>query len=678
MKIQVKWHSILQRLLTFPYLLVILALIYVGVYFSLPFTPGNNLPVNPIGWWAWFDQSEYLKAANALYRLDFSADQYFYPPLYPALGSVFLFLSSKHPFFLVNLICLLWFAYVFIRLCDVYLPRAVGIFLLFASTIFEILIFENFVIPWTTTLSTALLASGILGLIWVQEIKEGKRSDLTHWQVLLVATSLGLMVPTRPVDALIGIVIGCAFIFSYLLLPKASVKQRMSPMLFLALTILGALLGPALFIGFNQLIYRAPLGNYVQVASSHGFFIADLPEKLYSIFLNAQPLYGEVGAGLVQYYPWLLLSLSGLVWILWRGDFVLRTIALAISTFLVLYLPYGDLLPSGMWRYLNIHYFKWTFAFFALFAALLLMQILRGVQAGSSWKLPCALFICIPLVLLSIEMKITTAPVLVNLAQHRTLTVELAEQPIDFIDLKGVTGTFSAIYFGEHALKLDEKPLKLNRDYRLLEHGADIRILFIRPVQGRILTLLPDTGIELHDEQLNAQQGSYHFAMGLPAFKHHLPVQKVPPAYRLSQVIDFSNQGVSHFYIDEGFSIPESQGRWSINGQARIDLRLINLLPEKQAQLVLTFKALLAASKPCQQVTISLNGQPIGTNRLCLQNQGDGPQIYRYDIPIGTIAKDGLVQIEIATPDSVSPRQLNINSDERRLGVFLQTLSIIQ
>jgi len=142
MNIQVKWHSILQRLLTLPYLLTIIALIYVGVYISLPFTPGNNLPVNPIGWWAWFDQSQYLKAANALYRLDFSADQYFYPPLYPAIGSVFLVVSSQHPFFIVNLICLLWFAYVFIRLCDVYLPRAASVFLLFASTIFEILILK--------------------------------------------------------------------------------------------------------------------------------------------------------------------------------------------------------------------------------------------------------------------------------------------------------------------------------------------------------------------------------------------------------------------------------------------------------------------------------------------------------------------------------------------------------
>jgi hypothetical protein len=53
-------------------------------------------------------------------------------------------------------------------------------------------------------------------------------------------------------------------------------------------------------------------------------------------------------------------------------------------------------------------------------------------------------------------------------------------------------------------------------------------------------------------------------------------------------------------------------------------------------------------------------------------------QVYRYDIPLGAIGKEGLVQIQIDTPDSVSPRQLKINDDERKLGVFLQTLVMTQ
>jgi hypothetical protein len=678
MKTQAIWHSILQRLLTLPYLLSVITLMYFGVYLFLLYTPSNGPELNTLSWWGWFDQGEYLKAAKALDRLDFSADQYFYPPLYSALGAVFIVFSSNHPFFLINLICLLWFVFVFIRLCDGYLPRALSIFLLLASTIFEIEIFENFLIPWTTTLSTALLATGILGLIWVQEIKAGKRSHLQTWQLLFVAGSLGLMVPTRPVDALIGMVIGCAFVGSYLWLPKLAAQRGIHAGKFLALASIGAVIGPAIFIGFNVLIYGSPQGSYLQVAGSNGFWIADLPEKFYSIWLNAQPLYGEVGAGLIQHYPWLLLSLAGLAWILLRGDFVLRTIAIAMTLFFVLYLPYGDLLPGGMWRYLNIHYFKWTIPFFALFACLLLAQIVRGVQVRSGWQLPSALLIGVPLLLLCIQMRIVTAPLSVNLTQARTVTLELPQQAIDLVDVKGLTGNFASIYFGVHVLSIDGKTLKINRDYRLLEHGGDIRILFIRPVQGHTLELLPDARLQLHNQQLNAQWANYYFSLGLPTFAHQLPFQAVPAAYRLNQVIDFSNQGISQFYIAKGFSIPESLGRWTMGESALIDLRVMNLAPEKKAQLVLRYKALVTSSKPCQQVIIRLNQQPIGSNRLCLENQGDEVQVYRYDIPLGAIGKEGLVQIQIDTPDSVSPRQLNMNTDERKLGVFLQTLVMTQ
>ena len=104
----------------------------------------------------------------------------------------------------------------------------------------------------------------------------------------------------------------------------------------------------------------------------------------------------------------------------------------------------------------------------------------------------------------------------------------------------------------------------------------------------------------------------------------------------------------------------------------------MDLSLEKNAQLELTFKALLSPVHECQRVTIRLNQLTIGNTRLCLQDQGDTAQDYVYAIPAGTIGKEGLVQLEIATPDSISPSQLKMNSDERKLGVFLQTLKITQ
>lgn len=678
MNIAVKWQSCLQHVLTFPYLLAIIALFYIGIYLALPYSPGNGAALNTVSWWAWFDQSQYLRAANALYALDFSADQYFYPPLYPALGSLFLGVTNVHPFFFINLLCLLWFAYVYIRFSDLYVPRAVGAFLLFASTILPILIFENFVIPWTSSLSIAFLATGILGLIWIEEIKRAQRNNLEYWQVLLVATTLGLMVPTRPVDAIVGMFIGCAFVLSYLRLQDSSADRSKRTTQFLVLAFVGAIVGPAIFMGFNFLVHGAPLGNYLQVASSNGFFIADLPEKFYSIWINAQPLYGELGAGLIEHYPWLLLSLAGLVWVILCGDILLRTLAVAIIIFFMLYLPYGDLLPNGMWRFLNIHYFKWTFAFFALFAAILLGQIVQGKQLRSAWKFPCALLIGVPLFLLALQMRVQTGPLSTAHQFSGVLSITLPDQPIDFIDIKGLSGDFSSVYFGEHALHIDGQTFKVYRNFRLLEHGTDTRILFIRPVQGHKLELLLDPRIKFYDGQLNAQWGTYRFALGLPTSVSQLYDQQVPAAYRLNQTIDFSNQGISHFYIGEGFSIPENEGRWTLDDRARISLRITDFSPEKKIQMALTYQALIAGGKECQQVILQVNQQKVGENRLCLHNHGNTSKTYYYDIAPGIVEKEGLMQIVIETPDSVSASKLKINTDDRKLGVYVKALVMTQ
>lgn len=681
-----KWRNIERQMLTFPSILVLVTLMYVVIYFVLPVTPGGLLAHESSDWWTWFDQGQYLKAAKALYQFDFSPEQYFYPPLYSALGTLFLAWFSNHPFFFVNLICLLWFVYVFIRLSDCYFPRVVSVLLIFASILAPIRIFENFLIPWTTTLSTALLATGILGLIWVQEIKDGQRSKLEYWQMLFVAVCLGLMVPTRPLDSLIGIWIGSAYVLTYWRLPSSRSNQgtgwpgngRIGFGRFFMITLAGALVGPAIFIGFNSFVYGAPLGSYWQVATSHSFYVADIPEKFYSIWLNAQPLYGEVNAALVQCYPWLLIALAGTVWIILRGDFLLRTIALAIMLFLMLYLPYGDLLPTGIWRYLNIHYFKWTFPFFALFACLLLRQVLCDLNNRLDKKLALALLILVPALLLCIQMQITSASLSLESKQNKGFSAKLPKQPVDFIDIKGLTGTFPQIYFGGHALAVDGSPLGLYRDFRVLDHGPDLRILFIRPIEGNTLEFVPEANLRVFAEQINALWGSYHFALGVPHLLNHQDTQRVFAAYQLNQSLDFSNQGISQFYVAQGFSIPESQGRWTISDSAMIEMRIKSILPGQQAQLALTMKALLAGSKQCQQVVIIANQHSIGTQRLCQENQGQNMQTYRYTIPAGTMTKDGLLQIQIVTPDAISPRQLNINNDERQLGVFLQSLVVSQ
>ena len=79
---------------------VLLSLLYVYNYLAYYALPGNQ-PAHSEGWWGWWDQSQFLKSTLALGRLDFSADQHWYPLGYAMLGVPFagLLRLRLHPFF---------------------------------------------------------------------------------------------------------------------------------------------------------------------------------------------------------------------------------------------------------------------------------------------------------------------------------------------------------------------------------------------------------------------------------------------------------------------------------------------------------------------------------------------------------------------------------------------------
>jgi hypothetical protein len=672
-------QSLLRRALSLPSVLAIVALCYVRLYFVLPASPAYHLgSVNSLGWWAWGDQGLYMKSAQALLSLNLAPEQHFYPPLYAAIAAVFLPWSAIHAYFFINLICLLWFAFVFIRVCDRYVARWIGVFLFFASTVFNRLIFENFVIPWTTTLGVALLASGILGLVWLEEVRQNPRAHLAKWQVGFVALSLGLLVPTRPVDALVGILIGSAFVIGYESGRSGAADRMPKQSTFWSMTILGAVIGPAIFIIFNQLVFGSPLGNYVQAASSNGFFIADLPEKFYSIWLDGNTLYGESKAGLVQHFPWLLIGLAGWLWVLITGSFLLRTLALSIALLFTLYLPYGDLLPNGLWRYLNVHYFKWTFTLFALFAYLLLSQIFQAWREKKAWLLPTLLLLIIPVFLLSVQLRLKTEPMQWKISPAGVVQFTLPSQPIDFIEMQGLKGEFAQTYFGDHSLMLDGKILKPYKDFRLLEQGAGLRLLFIRPIEGKQIEWLADQRVALYKAVFNARAGSYAFTLGMPKFYKKAALPTTFATYELGSIINFSDTGLAQFYLGEGFSDPEATGRWTINDKALLRMQLMNVARARPLWLELTYRSLVGDAQPCQQIVISANAQVVGNESICLKSSGNNFAMHRYQIPASAIEEDGVLNIGIATPNSVTPKQLKINDGQRKLGIQIEQLNISQ
>ena len=128
-----------------------LAVLYTAQYLGHPSLPGNNVQ-NPAGWWSWFDQSNYLKSATALAHGDLTPDQHHYPLGYALAGAPFMWVSSVHPFFFVDLISLLLSLTAFVsvaRYCGVESRWSSLLFVLAVAA--DPVLFEQWVVPWTTT-----------------------------------------------------------------------------------------------------------------------------------------------------------------------------------------------------------------------------------------------------------------------------------------------------------------------------------------------------------------------------------------------------------------------------------------------------------------------------------------------------------------------------------------------
>ena len=515
-----------------PDLKIVLAFVsleYAMAYLLCPATPGINVE-KPLGWWGWFDQGQYLNSAKAMAQLDFSSGKHFYPPLYPLLGSFFVKWLPSHPFWLIDLVSLLWFVIVFIWLASLYVGRWTAIILLTLSVLVNYHIFGNFLIPWTSTVTAALLSSCIYGLIRLRNLVS---SDWNSTEILSISSVFGvsiltgLIVPLRPVDAIVGGILWLGYMWqAWHILQTENIFRSKKIRPYFAVAVTGMLVGPAFFIGFNTLVHGFALGGYVHAGFANGYFIADLGEKFVSIFFDGYTLYLEPKSGLIDHYPWLILALLGICTVLMTGDRLLRLIALAICAQFILYLPYADLLPNGLWRYLNIHYFKWTFPYLALFGWLLGAFLIREWKESKRRFFVWAGFVVstgVLLLSLRLQIDLHSSMLSSNVSigsgssgGMQTISLQINEPNTDMIDLAGLNGNFTDVYFGEHRLWIDGREFHRVRDFRVLPAPWGVRLLFIRPINAKLITFQPDPRLHLSDTEIKIHSGSYRFTLGMP------------------------------------------------------------------------------------------------------------------------------------------------------------------
>lgn len=352
-----------------------LALAYLLTVWRVVGLPGLRDPAL-LYWHDWQDQALYVRSAAALAAGNLDPAVHYYPLLYPLLGLPFLSVWPSQPFFFVDLACYLLAFAGFRSVARAFGVPGWGAALLFAATtLAQFGIAKLWIEPWTTTPSAALLwlALGAMARLWQPSSDRpesvGARSSAVPAAILGVA--LGLIPFARPGDAIIGGIIALAA-------AVALYRARNGRVAVIAVGSFAIAFG--LMATLYIAIYGAAASPYMLYSAQYGFNFAWLGWKAYVVLVDPHGWFGE-GMGLLEYAPWLLLGGAGLIAACVATPPARRAVTLAVAaaglTYTVLMLAYVDLLPTGLWRFNNLHYFKWVLPLFGLFGVRLLLDARR-------------------------------------------------------------------------------------------------------------------------------------------------------------------------------------------------------------------------------------------------------------------------------------------------------------
>ncbi|MBN9510457.1 MAG: hypothetical protein J0I21_15255 [Alphaproteobacteria bacterium] len=437
-----------------------LAILYTGCYLGHPALPGNR-PGYPLGWWSWFDQGNYLRSAQHLRALDLAPAFHWYPVGYALLAAPFTRLLPMHAFYFVDLAALLA-AYLgflsFARRLSVRALWAVPIFVL--SSVADRDLLATWAEPWNTTAS-----AGAIWLFLALMAAEMTAGELAPERLLRLAAigALGAAIGAiRPSDTFIP----ALWVGGGALHALVARRPRWGE---LGAVAIGAAAVAVPFGALYLAIYGPHPSDYVLRSRAIGFVFGQLPWKTVVLLLQPRPWFPD-GAGLAARFPWLVLAFAGILPAAWmaRGGARLAVVLLAASLVLywALFFSYVDLLPSGLWRYHNVHYFKWTWPGLGLFAFLWLRAV-----AGQARRLAVASLAAVFLL-----MCIRLTPVEVADAVSARMVQFAAGSP-----------SWDAVYFGDYQLADAAGMLRNVEAVRGMPDATGVReIALRRPFEGAV------------------------------------------------------------------------------------------------------------------------------------------------------------------------------------------------
>lgn len=346
----------------------------VGAAWLIRFVTMEHIPfVQTAIWREWFDQSRYFASALALAHGDLSPTSHWYPLAYPLVAAPFAWIIAGDPFVLPDLALYLLTAAAFRRVAArLGIGGRAAALCFVATTLIHGDQAGAWVHPWTTTLSAALiwwLAERTLSAM----AGEGEDDGRLAFAIGALAAAIPLV---RPADVPIGLTCGLVTV-------AAIAMQRRRPWRRLVALAAG---GFAVLLPYAMLhlaIYGPHATPYMTAAAATGFIWSDLGWKAYVLLVSARPWFPDTDA-ILQVMPWIVPGAAGLAAATLAGPARERRVAVLLIALIVpagaVMLTYADLQPPGLWRFGNMHYFKWMMPAFG--AGLILVWQALWIPAG--------------------------------------------------------------------------------------------------------------------------------------------------------------------------------------------------------------------------------------------------------------------------------------------------------
>jgi hypothetical protein len=641
--------------------IIISITIYTIRYFHYKATPGNSPLVHPMGWWGWFDQGKYLQSIDAFYSGNLDPSNHFYPPLYPLVGVIGRVLSSGHPYFLVNMALYCIYSLCFIRVANQYFSKCTSLVIWVSVSVGFIHLIDLFVIPWTTSLQSCFISVSLVYILRISNPNELRRK-YPRIEAASAGAIIGLLISNRPGDIPISLfLLGfCAFKITFQN-DKCDYPEKIKQVVLMISAWTFVLL---VFLSINQVIYGSILGSYIKTAGANGYFPSEFLNKFVSLFLDSQSLFLEKRLSIVDVMPWMALAIVGSIGFLIIGKGVLRIAVIVSSLYFALFVPYGDLLPNGMWRYLNFHYFAWTVPYFLLASFAFLKQI-----NGTRYVLKqVTVLVSISLIglLFSVGFATNYSDIDYFRINDGISTIQFSQkESINYIDFPDLKSDFQTAYFGNNVVVVDGIQQTMVRDFRLIASNGIVRLLFQKRIEASRIQISFDKNIEFRGSRFRV--GRVDLALVKRGRSNlEFPVQ-------LNSEVTFNEGGMGPIYLKEGWSMSEKFGTWSNSKRAYLR---IPIEPSDLGAFKVTIKyVVFLPQNHCQLVQGMLKKEVLFQQRYC-SNSGSDIRTNSFWIEKDSLNEDEELLLEFKLPDAISPLEAGLSDDTRTLSIGLLSMKV--